>query len=71
MEQREKILDATIRVFNRKGLKFTMDDIAARFCKRKKMRTLRPEENIGMHDKVIIHASHFMLPQIGSVNYSV
>lgn len=36
MEQREKILDATIRVFNRKGLKFTMDDIAAELSMSKK-----------------------------------
>lgn len=28
-ETRERILEATIKVFNRKGLKFTMDDIAA------------------------------------------
>lgn len=27
-ETRERILEATIKVFNRKGLKFTMDDIA-------------------------------------------
>lgn len=28
MSQKEKILEATIQVFNEKGLKFTMDDIA-------------------------------------------
>ena len=28
MELRESILQGTIRVFNQKGLKFTMDDIA-------------------------------------------
>ena len=36
MEQRKKILDATLRVFNRKGLKFTMDDIAAELSMSKK-----------------------------------
>lgn len=36
MEQREKILDATIKVFNRKGLKFTMDDIAGELSMSKK-----------------------------------
>ena len=29
MNNKEKILEATIKVFNRKGLKFTMDDIAS------------------------------------------
>lgn len=29
MELRERILESTIRLFNEKGLKFTMDDIAA------------------------------------------
>ena len=29
MDNKEKILEATIKVFNRKGLKFTMDDIAS------------------------------------------
>lgn len=33
---REKILDATIRVFNRKGLKFTMDDVASELSMSKK-----------------------------------
>lgn len=28
MQQREAILEGTIRVFNKKGLKFTMDDVA-------------------------------------------
>ena len=36
MEQRKKILDATLRLFNRKGLKFTMDDIAAELSMSKK-----------------------------------
>ena len=29
MELRETILEGTIQAFNKKGLKFTMDDIAA------------------------------------------
>ena len=33
---KEKVLDATIRVFNVKGLKFTMDDIAAEVSMSKK-----------------------------------
>lgn len=33
---REKILDATIHVFNRKGLKFTMDDVASELSMSKK-----------------------------------
>lgn len=33
---KEKVLDATIRVFNEKGLKFTMDDIAAEVSMSKK-----------------------------------
>ncbi len=33
---RGKILDATICVFNRKGLKFTMDDVASELCMSKK-----------------------------------
>lgn len=33
---REKILDATICVFNRKGLKFTMDDVASELSMSKK-----------------------------------
>lgn len=33
---REKILEATIKVFNQKGLKFTMDDIAAELGMSKK-----------------------------------
>lgn len=36
MENKEKILKATIRVFNQKGLKFTMDDIAADLSMSKK-----------------------------------
>ena len=36
MELKERILDATIRVFNRKGIKFTMDDIAAELSISKK-----------------------------------
>ena len=36
MSTREKILDATIQVFNRKGLKFTMDDIASELSMSKK-----------------------------------
>ena len=36
MDNREKILEATIRVFNRKGLKLTMDDIASELSMSKK-----------------------------------
>lgn len=36
MGNREKILDATIKVFNEKGLKFTMDDIATSLSMSKK-----------------------------------
>ena len=36
MSTRENILDATIQVFNRKGLKFTMDDIASELSMSKK-----------------------------------
>lgn len=36
MGARENILDATIRVFNKKGLKFTMDDIASELSMSKK-----------------------------------
>ena len=35
-ENREKILEATLKVFNRKGLKFTMDDIASELGMSKK-----------------------------------
>ena len=35
-ENKEKILEATMKVFNRKGLKFTMDDIAAELSMSKK-----------------------------------
>ena len=28
MDNKERFLEATIKVFNKKGLKFTMDDIA-------------------------------------------
>ena len=35
MDNKEKILEATIKVFNRKGLKFTMDDIASELSMRK------------------------------------
>ncbi|MBQ9464333.1 MAG: TetR/AcrR family transcriptional regulator, partial [Lachnospiraceae bacterium] len=33
---RKEILDATIRLFNRKGLRFTMDDLAAELHRSKK-----------------------------------
>lgn len=48
MEQRKKILDATIRVFNRKGLKFTMDDIAGELSMSKKTiyTVFRDKENL-------------------------
>lgn len=36
MNQKERILEATIRVFNQKGLKFTMDDIATELSMSKK-----------------------------------
>ena len=36
MELKEKILEATIQVFNKKGLKFTMDDIAHQLSMSKK-----------------------------------
>ena len=36
MNNKEKILEATIKVFNRKGLKFTMDDIASELSMSKK-----------------------------------
>lgn len=36
MELKEKILEATIKAFNQKGLKFTMDDIAAELSMSKK-----------------------------------
>ena len=36
MDNKEKILEATIKVFNRKGLKFTMDDIASELSISKK-----------------------------------
>ena len=36
METREKILEATLKVFNQKGLKFTMDDIASELSMSKK-----------------------------------
>lgn len=36
MENKEKILEATIKVFNKKGMKFTMDDIAAELSMSKK-----------------------------------
>ena len=36
MELRETILEGTIRVFNRKGMKFTMDDIASELSISKK-----------------------------------
>ena len=36
MEIKEKILEAAIQVFNEKGLKFTMDDIAHKVCMSKK-----------------------------------
>ena len=38
MNNKEKILEATIKVFNRKGLKFTMDDIASELSMSKKTR---------------------------------
>ena len=36
MDNKEKILEATIKVFNEKGLKFTMDDIASELSMSKK-----------------------------------
>ena len=36
MDNKERILEATIKVFNRKGLKFTMDDIASELSMSKK-----------------------------------
>lgn len=36
MNNKEKILEATIKVFNNKGLKFTMDDIASELSMSKK-----------------------------------
>ncbi len=36
MDNKERILEATISVFNRKGLKFTMDDIASELSMSKK-----------------------------------
>ena len=36
MNNKEKILEATIKLFNRKGLKFTMDDIASELSMSKK-----------------------------------
>ena len=36
MDNKEKILEATIKVFNRKGLKFTMDDISSELSMSKK-----------------------------------
>ena len=36
MDNKEKILEATIKVFNKKGLKFTMDDIASELSMSKK-----------------------------------
>ena len=36
MELRETILEGTIKAFNQKGLKFTMDDIAGELCMSKK-----------------------------------
>lgn len=36
MDNRDKILEATIKVFNQKGLKFTMDDIASELSMSKK-----------------------------------
>lgn len=36
MDNKEKILEATIKVFNEKGLKFTMDDIATELSMSKK-----------------------------------
>lgn len=36
MENKERILEATIKVFNEKGLKFTMDDIASELSMSKK-----------------------------------
>ncbi len=43
---KEKILEATIKVFNRKGLKFTMDDIAKELSMSKKtIYTVFPDKN--------------------------
>ena len=36
MELKEKILEGTIKVFNQKGLKFTMDDLASELGMSKK-----------------------------------
>ena len=36
MDNKTKILEATIKVFNKKGLKFTMDDIASELSMSKK-----------------------------------
>lgn len=36
METRQTILEGTIRAFNRKGLKFTMDDVAKELSMSKK-----------------------------------
>ena len=36
MDNKERILEATIKVFNKKGLKFTMDDIAEELSMSKK-----------------------------------
>ena len=35
-DNKSRILEATLRVFNRKGLKFTMDDIASELSMSKK-----------------------------------
>ena len=47
-ENKEKILEATMKVFNRKGLKFTMDDIAAELSMSKKTiyRVFRDKETM-------------------------
>ena len=53
-ENNDKILEATIKVFNQKGLKFTMDDIAAELGMSKKTiyATFRDKESmfLGMVD---------------------
>ena len=36
MDNKERILEATMKVFNKKGLKFTMDDIAEELSMSKK-----------------------------------
>lgn len=48
---REKILEATIKVFNKKGLKFTMDDVARELSMSKKTiyTVFRDKESLFLH----------------------